>query len=112
MTPTGLPTSSPTSAPSAAPYFENYDGLDGKVDEKNAQCTVTDDIGAVYTVDDSINNAVATFQFDVEIGENSIQIGSVDLCVASKVLDGESMDEVCIIESMSHEPVLGSFPLL
>merc|ERR1719203_2054713 len=99
----------PTRSPTTAPFFENYDGPGDKADGKNAQCTVTDDSGAVYSVDDSSGDSVAKYQYDVMIGENTIEIGTVDLCISSEVLGETSTDEVYSIESILYEPVLGSF---
>ena len=57
--------------PSIASFFENYDGPGDKDDGKGELCTVSDDTGAVCSIDDSSGDSVAAFQFDVEIGENT-----------------------------------------
>jgi len=43
------------------------------------------------------------------IGETTIEIGTVDLCIASEVLGETSTDEVYSIESELYLPVIGSF---
>ena len=75
--------------------------------EKNAQCDVTTDTGAVYFIDDYSSNSVAKHQFDVVIGENTIETGTTDSCISSEFLGETSTDEVHIIDSEFHEPILG-----
>jgi len=103
-----VPSGNPTSSPTAAPFFENYDGPGDKEDGQDSNCAATVDTGAVYSIDDSSGESVATYQYDVMIGETTIEIGSVDLCVASEVLYGNTTDSFSI-EDKLYDPVLGSF---
>ena len=112
FSPSGIPseTSSalPSDSPTIASFFEKHDGRGDEADEKDAQCAVTDGNDSVCSVDNSIGNSAAKHQCYVVVGENSIEIGSVDLCIASKVFGETSAGEVHNIESEFHECVLAS----
>ena len=96
-------------APSAAPFYMNYDGPEGKDDGKNSMCTVKDNIGSIFSVENSKGNSVAEYQFDVEIGESVVNIGSMDLCLASKLAEESAGEDDYSIAQKLYDPLFGSF---
>lgn len=80
----------PSMMPSAWPFFKNNDGFHEEEDWKCAYYASTEDTGTVCFIDESAGTYVATYSYDIIIVKSTIETGSIDAYVASKVMDRDS----------------------